>query len=195
MKMTKIYDTSSLLLIADRLFEEDCNIVITSITLKELERIKTSANKDANVKYAARQLLHLLDDNPDSYECYIYRPEMNQWLEKYNLEINDDAKILAAAYDYANIHQISNIIFYTNDLALKKIAQIFFGSQVYSINIDDDDYTGYKELYLSEEEMAYFYSNPNTYGEELKINQYLNIYDKESQQRVDTLLWTGDSFR
>lgn len=54
MKMTKIYDTSSLLLIADKIFEEDCNIVVTSITLKELEKIKTSANKDASVKYAAR---------------------------------------------------------------------------------------------------------------------------------------------
>lgn len=195
MKMTKIYDTSSLLLIADKIFEEDCNIVVTSITLKELEKIKTSANKDASVKYAARQLLHLLDDNPDSYECYIYRPEMNKWLEKYDLEINDDAKILAAAYDYANKHQTSMITFYTNDLALKNIAKIFFGPQIESINTEKDDYTGYKELYLNEDEMAYFYSNPAYFGNALKVNQYINIYSESSQERVDTLVWTGEEFR
>ena len=129
MMMTKIYDTSSLLLVGDNLFENDVNVVITSITLKELERIKTSANKDANIKYAARQLLHLLDENPDAYECYIYRPQMNQWLEKYDLEINDDAKILAAAYDYINMHQTTSVIFYTNDLCLKKIAKILQAKQ------------------------------------------------------------------
>lgn len=55
MMMTKIYDTSSLLLVADDIFDkQEEKIVITSITLKELERIKTSANKDSNIKYAAR---------------------------------------------------------------------------------------------------------------------------------------------
>ena len=52
--MTKIYDTSSLLLLAEDLFETNDRIVITSITLQELEDIKVAANKDANIKYAAR---------------------------------------------------------------------------------------------------------------------------------------------
>ena len=49
MKMINEYfDTSSLLLLADSLFDEEYNfnIYITSITLSELEHIKTSANKD-----------------------------------------------------------------------------------------------------------------------------------------------------
>lgn len=195
-KMTKIYDTSSLLLIDEAsLFDPNFHTVITSISLKELERIKTSANKDANIKYAARQLLHMLDEHPEAYECYIYRPAMNQWLEKYDLEINDDAKILAAAYDYANMNQTTNVVFYTNDLALKKIASIFFGSQIKSITTSEDDYTGFKEYYFDDDEMADFYSNPQQYGKELKINQYVNIYAKENQERVDTLCWTGDGFR
>lgn len=51
--MTKIFDTSSLLL-TENLLEEKCNIVITNITLKELEQIKNSNNKDSNIKYSAR---------------------------------------------------------------------------------------------------------------------------------------------
>ena len=53
--MIKFYDTSSLLLIDDKLFENiNETIAISSITLKELENIKVSANKDTHVKYAAR---------------------------------------------------------------------------------------------------------------------------------------------
>jgi len=56
--MTKIYDTSSLLIKAEELFNTNDKIVITNISLKELENIKTSTNKDSNIKYIARQLLH-----------------------------------------------------------------------------------------------------------------------------------------
>lgn len=54
--ITKIYDTSSLLL-ANDIFSTilpNEKIAITSITLQELEKIKTSANKDTNIKYSAR---------------------------------------------------------------------------------------------------------------------------------------------
>ena len=66
MKMT-FYDTSSLLKKGDNLFIDEDLIAISSITLEELENIKTSANKDADIKYAARKLLHLLDTHMDFY--------------------------------------------------------------------------------------------------------------------------------
>jgi hypothetical protein len=43
------------------LFEADENIVFSSITLKELEEIKVSNDKDTDIKYAARRLLALLE--------------------------------------------------------------------------------------------------------------------------------------
>ena len=56
------YDTSSLLLKASNLFEdEEEKIVISSITLSELEEIKSSSVKDADIKFAARRLLDLLE--------------------------------------------------------------------------------------------------------------------------------------
>jgi predicted ribonuclease YlaK len=75
------------------------------------------------------------------------------------------------------------------------LAKPMFGGNVISVPTEDDDYTGYKEFYFDEEEMAMFYSKPAIYGRTLKINEYVNIYDKESQERVDTLLWTGENFR
>lgn len=46
------YDTSSLLLRADNLFNnENETIVISTITLKELEEIKTNGRKSEDIKY------------------------------------------------------------------------------------------------------------------------------------------------
>ena len=46
----KFYDTCSLLLKTNHLFdEEDVKVVISSISLKELEDIKTANNKDAEI--------------------------------------------------------------------------------------------------------------------------------------------------
>ena len=198
MKMTnKYFDTSSLLLLADSLFEElyNFNVYITSITLSELEHIKTSANKDQSVKYAARQLLHKLDANPEAWNCLPYSTDCVGVLERFKYESTNDTKILATAYLHANSNQGENPVFVTNDIALKMLARPMFGGNIESVQTDDDEYTGYQELYLDNDEMADFYSNPLKYGQEFKINQYANIYDKESRERVDTLLWTGEYFR
>ena len=129
----KFYDTSSLLLKAGTLFDEnEEKFAISSITLKELEEIKTSFNKDANIKYAARQLLHLLDEHDGEYEISIYKESMLQRIIENDLPITNDMKILASALDYD--------IFVTNDLALKKIAQIFFDSnKIESVGEDFDN--------------------------------------------------------
>jgi predicted nucleic acid-binding protein len=105
MKMTnKYFDTSSLLLLADSLFEQDndFNIYITSVTLSELEYIKTSANKDQSVKYAARQLLHKLDAYPLKWNCLPYTTDCMAVLEHFKYESTNDTKILATAYLHAN---------------------------------------------------------------------------------------------
>lgn len=105
MKMTnKYFDTSSLLLLADSLFEQDhdFNIYITSVTLSELEYIKTSANKDQSVKYAARQLLHKLDAYPLEWNCLPYTTDCMAVLERFKYESTNDTKILATAYLHAN---------------------------------------------------------------------------------------------
>ena len=89
---------------------------------------------------------------------------MNRWLNKYNLEINDDTKILASAYDYFQKNPEAEVSFFTNDISLKEIAKLFFESNVYSIKPEKDTYSGYEEYYLSNEEIAEFYSNPQKYS-------------------------------
>ena len=66
----RFYDTCSLLLKVDTLFDSGEPFVISSITLEELENIKTASTRDADIKYTARKLLHSLDENRDKYVLF-----------------------------------------------------------------------------------------------------------------------------
>ena len=58
--MKKLYDTCSLLDLQEKAFEEE--FYISLVTLQELENIKTSANKDAEIKYVIiHELLHFIE--------------------------------------------------------------------------------------------------------------------------------------
>lgn len=95
------YDTSSLLLASEDIFNSEDRVIISSITLKELERIKTAANKDSEIKYAARRLLHYLNENPNKFICYPYFESLSERIKKADLELTDDTKILSCAIDCA----------------------------------------------------------------------------------------------
>lgn len=193
-----VYDTSSLLLLNEDLFQQsnESIIVISSITLQELEKIKVSQNKDARIKHMARTLLHLLDEHINEYICLIYTDNISK--DFGYLELNNDGKIIASLL-YALNNQIltenssDKIIFYTNDLAMKQLASVFLPIEVKSIIIEPDNYTGYKDIDLSDEELASLYEGhlnlPN-----IQINEYINIWDCRGD-RVDTLCWTGSEFR
>lgn len=193
--MIKFYDTSSLLLQANDLLEEKDRIYISSITLEELENIKTSSNKDANVKYAARHLLRLFDDKQLELEIINFTINMLETIEQNSLSVTNDTKILATILSYAAQHNINldDIIFITNDLALKNIAKMFF-TNIQSVKEDNDTYCGFKEIKLEEEEMANLYSNLETNSLNLLVNEYALIKNSNNQI-VDRLCWTGESYR
>ena len=196
MKMTyNFYDTCSLLTKGTLLEDKNEQIIISSITLDELENIKTSANKDANIKYTARQLLRTLNDNPDLCQVIIYKEKMIKPIQKYDLSITNDMKILATALSYNKQnknHPIDNFI--TNDLTLKCIAKLFL-SNVSSIEEErHDPYTGYIEVILNENEITELYQNLKINKFNLLINQYVIIYNQE-KEIIDKMVWDGDTYR
>ena len=194
----KFYDTCSLLLKTNHLFdEEDVKVVISSISLQELEDIKTANNKDAEIKYSARKLLNILNENPEAYEIWIFKEEMlKPIIEKGFDYINNDLRILACAFNYDYTQHPDETIFVTNDLALKAIANCFFGEDsIESVNEEQlDQYTGFKEIQLSDQELSDLYSNLNYNWFDLYINEYVIIKDCGGSL-VDRLCWTGETHR
>ena len=192
--MTKFYDTCSLLKIGDALFNDGAEkFAISSITLEELEGIKTSSNKDPDVKYSARKLVHLLDEHYGEFDLHLYTKSDGEIILEKELELNNDAKILASALTY---NKTQEVIFVTNDLCLKSLARIFFDSDhIDSVPEETDDYCGYKEAFPTEEEMIQLYSNINSNIYDLKVNEYLLVHDVQTKEVVDRLCWTGEGYR
>ena len=191
----KFYDTSSLLVMNDELFNE--RFAISSITLEELESIKVSANKDSDIKYAARQLLNKLYRNSDKYDVIIYQPEMLEPLQKAGLYLdNNDMKILACAACYDTKYHPDEVIFVTNDMALFVLSNLIFGDDsIQMIGYEPEaEYSGYIEKQFSNEELGTFYSNQNSNIYNLNIGQYLIIYDEDNKP-IDTVVWTGTTHR
>ena len=190
------YDTCSLLLRVDDLFcNPDEHIVISSITLEELECIKTSAKKDENIKHDTGVLLRKLAAYRDKYEVWIFNESMLAPIIEKRLTITPDMKILATALDYDNRVHPDETVFITNDLSLFNIANLFFGEDsIQMIEEYNDDYTGYLDRIFTDEELAYFYEHPYENIYNLEVNEYLNLYNNE-KNLIDQVCWTGDGYR
>lgn len=192
------YDTSSLILNADNLFESNGRVVISSISLSELENLKTS-NKDIETKQTIQRLTDILTENRDKYDTYIFRNSMLKPFIDADLEINNDAKILACAFDYdKNVHP-DETYFVVNDLSLSNIANLFFGEDciLKAEDLTRDNYSGYIEISLDEENLAKFYQNMNIQGYNpynLLPNEYIILKDKY-ENIIDQYCWTGSKYR
>lgn len=146
----RFFDTSSLLMLTEEDIKKYAPIIISSITLKELENIKTSAHKSDEIKRKARKITRFIDTHHDLFIIWNYKTEMlHPILLKYQVdEINDDLRILATAYDYENSQCPDEMIFVSNDLSLKNIANLFFGDGIIESYYPAvyERYTGYKEV-------------------------------------------------
>ena len=88
------YDTCSLLLNANHLFDNpEERVVISSITLQELEEIKSSNRKDEELKQSARRILRILERHTGEYDIHPYTPIMGT-----PLEVKGFAIIMQIAY-------------------------------------------------------------------------------------------------
>ena len=192
----KFYDTCSLLLKADYLFnDDDSTMVISSITLDELENIKTATNKDADIKFTARKVLNELEKHYGTYEIVLYKQSYAENILDNDLALTNDSKIIACAEMFRKEHPEDEVIFVTNDLCCKHLAHLYFDNKVESIVEESYDYDGYKEVYLDSQGMTEFYSNLDKNIYDLFINEYILIYDKDSGECVDRLCWTGEGYR
>lgn len=189
--MTKFYDTCSLLDLQSDAFKE--KFMISNITLSELEEIKNSKDKDEEIKYAAKKLLHLLENNSDKYKVVLYNTSFDDIIKFHGLIMNNDSRIIATVYHQQQI--LNDIVFYTGDLSCKKNAEGVGLIAVYTNGVGEDPYRGYKVIDMDDEKLNTFYNsiipeNKNVY--ELLVNEYLLIiYDGKF---VDQYRWTGEHY-
>lgn len=188
-------DTNALLNLGENAFKE--KFIIAQKTLEEIENIKVSGSKDGEIKYKARQISRLLDKHDGDYDVVLYSPKIKEIIESYFLSETPDNIILASAY-YYNLN-VSEVLVCSDDLNCKFISRNIFGlptNGVSDINLvkNLDEYLGYKELTLSDEEMSYFYCHTNENIYDCLRNEYL-IIKKSDGEVVDYRKWDGNEYR
>lgn len=186
---------------------------ISSITLEELENIKTSSKKDEKIKYDARQVVRYLKRNQDKFVIIPVTKKQITIIEKKELKETNDNLIIASAYSESLM--CGDLIFVTEDLLCEIFARDIFGLEVknnFFKSKSKEDYKGFKEITLDSmddkdnEKLANIYEEPYNNIFNLYTNQYLIIRDKqipvydenlefvEDYKVIDVLKWDGDNY-
>lgn len=186
-------DTNALLNLQKEAFKEP--FVISQKTLEEVENIKTSGKKDNEVKYKARQISHLLDEHFGEFEVIANNYDVREIIEEFSLEETPDNIILASAYLY---NSKCPIVVCTDDLNCKFISKNIFHLTTKGVNEINlvkniDEYTGFKDVTLSDDEMSYFYLHTKENLYNLLLNEYL-IIRKSDGEVVDYRKWNGSEY-
>ena len=187
--MIKFFDTCSIIQLQEEIFES--KFLVSSITLHELENIKTSKTKDDEIKYKVRKVLHLLAENEDLYEVIVYK--YDDLLKENHLPPTADSQIIISALVAQQSYP--DLVFITQDLACKNIAKSVGLKTEYSLDKRIDDYTGYLEVEMDDLELSDFYNNiiPSSENKyDLLENQYLLI--KQENEIIDKYKWAGSTY-
>lgn len=187
-------DTNALLNLQKEAFREA--FVISQKTLEEIENIKTSVHKDGEVKYNARSIARLLSKHKGEYTVVAMNEDIKSIIKELYLDETPDNIILASAFYYNKT--VSPVIVCTDDLNCSFISNDIFKLPTKSVNEINlvkniDEYKGYKEVTLSDEEMSYFYLHTNENIYDSIINEYLIIH-KSDGEVVDYRKWNGSEY-
>ena len=191
------YDTCALLDQGSFIFKSEQPFYISTITLKELEYIKSSASKDQDIKYKARKVISLLAQYEDRYRIILYE---NNWDEKLKqstlLPENNDGRIILSALELQKKSGIE-VNFFTTDYFCKRIAAAA-GLKIDYLSEDNTPYHGFVEINTSSEidlEDAYskIYSSSHDNPFQLIQNQYLLLKDPKGNI-IDHYKYDGETY-
>ena len=177
--MKKFYDTCALLNAGEKAFAEP--FCVSLITLRELENIKTSRNKDAEIKHKARKVTRLLANHPEMYEVSGYAMRLNS-------ELDADSMICLSAVQIA---EDEPIVFVTDDLSCRCIARDIYHLDVVSSDADEDIYKGYIEFKGTADEINDYMAALDTSA--LFPNQYILLTDTETG-KTSEMRFDGEKF-
>lgn len=194
MEYVLFLDTNALLNLGINAFKE--HFIIAQKTLEEIENIKNDARKDGEIKYKARIISHLLDEHYGEYDVIAYSEKVSAIIQEFYLTETPDNIILASAYLYNK--EETPIIVCTDDLNCKFISRNIFKLETKGINEINlvkniHEYTGYKDVTFTDEQMSTFYCNLNRNILGCLLNEYV-IIRKSDGEVVDYRKWNGTQF-
>ena len=174
----------------NKIFDE--RFFISSVTLQELEEIKISSRKDDEIKYKARKVLHLLDENSDKYDVVVYTTAMENYINEKQVEISPDTKIIACcAFSQGLLPKGEKFVFVTNDIACKMIASKIFGLEVESVGEKENIYKGYRIIKRNTKQINNLMDNMDL--SDWNTNEYLIIQNTDDSSEKE-MRFDGEKF-
>lgn len=182
--MRRFYDTCSIMEDSGDLSD----VVISSVTIQELEHIKTSNSKSEDIRAKARRAVKNI--RKYKVETIIYNPDWDIELLGMGLEDNNDNKIIISC-SKANCD-----VFYTEDYLCELIASKIFHFETKRVRDDiTDEYKGFVVVEETDDRVFDIYEPVNgviTNAFNLLPNQYI-CTTKEGKQ-IDIFRWTGNEY-
>ena len=174
----------------NKIFDE--RFFISSVTLQELEEIKISSRKDDEIKYKARKVLHLLDENSDKYDVVVYTTAMENYINEKQVEISPDTKIISCCvFSQRLLPKGEKFVFVTNDIACKMIASKIFGLEVESVGEKENIYKGYRILKGNTNQINNLMDNMDL--SDWNTNEYLIIQNTDDSSEKE-MRFDGEKF-
>ena len=162
--MRIFYDTSAILNSYE--FNDEDSIVLSTVTLTEIEHIKTSRDKDELVKMNARRISRLLKADKKNVEVILPDKKVEKLIKKFGLAENNDSIIMCTAL-------VSNC-----DLVLSDdISFLNIGNRILGLNVEPTKHAnaekdnGYIEVAITKNELSKIM---NDYGK--------NHYDRKNKR-------------
>ena len=184
-ELKKIFVDTNVLLSPKFNFDNYSRIYISIVSIEELDKLK----RDERISYQARQAIKNIK-SADNVEIII-KNDINTANILF-LEHSNDNAILNMAYDV--FIDDNEVLFLTDDynLFVKADKGLKLPCKMFEFDDgkSDDKYNGYKEISLSDIELAEFYQNPiNRWN--LLNNEYLIIKDSNGEI-VDKQKWINN---
>ena len=179
----KIFVDTNVILNNEFNFEDYEKVIISIVSIEELDKLK----HDDRIGYHARQAIKKIEKA--SNKEIIFR---STYSGVNFLEHNNDNEILRQAFEQYKLD--NDIVFYTDDLCLKvKADSLGLPCERFEFKEKADLYKGYKEVILTDEELAQHYEKPENKWN-LLINEYLIITNKDGEV-VEKQRWTEKGFQ
>ena len=185
------YDTSAFLTYPpkklDEFFDTVDWIVVSDIVWQEMKELKDSNRKTPEIRQQIKKVMKVLHKHDMKIKFVAYKSGI---LEKFGRYVNNDDRInycISGAYkDFLKEYgEDLDFFYYTEDLL-----QYCDACQKYKIPCgylewveeEVEEYTGFKKVFLNDEELASFYEKGSKFDElisNLLINEYIIINNEE----------------
>lgn len=186
--MIRFYDTTAILLLGAHVVE-DSDYMISSLAIKELERIKETKQETEVKRLNAGRFLRVFGK---TNELRIARYDLKieeKYLENNICDLGSRECVIAKGLS----EKQQQITYITNSINNYYFAKSLGLPAEIATFIPEPEYLGYEEVVMNENTMADFYECPYVNSAGLLTNQYL-IIKNTAGEVVDVVKWNGEKY-